>query len=137
MSFKKFTWAFSIGDHHTELSCIATSVSEARVLILEQIAKITVMHSEFEALMLVVKNIACSSDARKNARERIKAMNATLEIDAFIGCWTSEVLYFTEDAEIRDYLNDHTKKTLKTLITTSEPVISPFYRVSLRSCLDG
>jgi hypothetical protein len=138
MSLKKFTWAFSMGDHPTELSCIAATLASAREQIMAQVAKITAAHAEYETLRLRLRACIADDAARKALTDRIKAMNATLEIDAFIGSWTSEVWYFTEDAEVTDYKDEAAcEKTLKALITTTEPVVKPFHPVSLRTCLDG
>jgi hypothetical protein len=144
MSLNKFTWSFSMGsmgENPTQLSCVTTSVAAAREMILVQLAKITVHYAEFERLRSMRLDSTSDSAARKKASTDLYAKLDTIEIDAFIGCYTADVWFFTEDAKIdcgeKSGYGDERLTPLKDFINTKEPVVTPFRCVSLRSCLKG
>lgn len=136
MSLNKFTWAFSMGENPTQLSCVTTSVAAAREMILEQLAKITVHYPEFARLRSMMSESTTDYAARKKATHDLYAKLDTIEIDAFIGCFTAEVWFFTEDAMIncgeKSGYGDERLTPLKEFINTKEPVVTPFRCVSLR-----
>jgi hypothetical protein len=141
MSLHKFTWSFSMGENPTQLSCVTTSVAAAREMILVQLAKITVHYAEFVRLRSIVLDSTTDCAARKKARADLYAKQDTIEIDAFIGSFTDEIWFFTEDVKIncgeKSGYGDERLTPLKEFINTKEPVVTPFRCVSLRSCLQG
>jgi hypothetical protein len=139
MSLFKFTWSFTINYHPTEFSCIAVSEESARAQILEQLAHISAASTEYRSLRRLILSQCDESNIeqlreRDIAETRFNELKNSFKVDAFIGCYTQDLGLFTEESEV--YTKDG-DTTLKEYIVKSSPTVTPFYNVSLRSCLDG
>jgi hypothetical protein len=128
MALYKYAWSFSTGYNPTELSCITTSVESAREQIVERLRRITEARAEFNSLKM-------APVSESVAKARRDAIRESIDVDAFIGPYTSSVMDFTEGFMIHD--DSDSPMTVKDYILHTDPKVTPFQCVSLRIALDG
>ena len=138
-----FKWSFYHRNNPSSVSCIASSVEEARELLLLYLVQIEDLIGEKKYVAEQLAALYNKSDKSVSIFPEIQRLNESLRqklppIEDNTGCYCTRVIDYSREMQVT-YYKDETFKdmTLGDLILTIDPTIKQVPLVTFSSCLDG
>ena len=125
---KVYRWSFTIRYKPTSLTCVSTSVEDARRSILNFVAKIDQLTKEYRLAK------------EKQDWNKVKEFQESFDYNVIdcnlnIGCFCTPIYDFHLGLEITNRCFED--ETLAHFLITEMPTVQPFNPISVYSCLDG